>query len=217
MKRYKNIMPHHNSIAILGIHTGIGKTIASAVIAEAIGADYWKPVQAGIEERDIDLVSRLLTDGLGRVHPEAVVLSQPMSPHAAAAIDNVDIDFTKFEWPVTNKTLLVETAGGILSPMSSTTTMADFVLHYQLPVILVVQNYLGSINHSLLSIEVLKNRGVNLLGIVINGTPNSDSETFIEQYSKVPVIARIPHLETLDNATVVKHAHEIKSRLAGIV
>ena len=210
-------MPHHNSIAVLGIHTGIGKTIASAVIAEAIGADYWKPVQAGTEEMDTVLVSNLLTNGAARVHKEAVVLSQPMSPHAAAAIDKVDIDFTKFEWPLTNKTLLVETAGGILSPMSSATTMADFVQHYRLPAILVVQNYLGSINHTLLSIEVLKNRGINLLGIVINGAGNSASETFIEQYGKVPVIARIPYLETLDNASVVKHAHEIKSALADLV
>jgi dethiobiotin synthetase len=203
----------HQSIAILGIHTGIGKTIASAVIAEAIGADYWKPVQAGTEEQDSVLLRHLLTNGTARVHKEAVVLSQPLSPHAAAAIDHIEIDHTKFEWPHTDKTLLVETAGGVLSPMSSTTTMADFVAHYKLPAILVVQNYLGSINHTLMSIEVLKNRGIKLLGVVISGTTNEASETFITQYSGVNIIARISYLNTLDNATVIKEAQTIRHTL----
>ena len=206
-------MVKNNSIAILGIHTGIGKTIASAVIAEAINADYWKPVQAGINERDATLVRHLLTDGANRVHNEAIVLSQPMSPHAAATIDGIEIDYTKFQWPETNKTLLIETAGGILSPMSSSTTMADFVSYYHLPAILVVQNYLGSINHTLLSIEVLKSRGISLLGIIMNGVKNESSETFIEQYSKTPIIARIPHFDTINNNAVVKCAMEINASI----
>src|ERR1035437_7194214 len=123
-------MVHNNSIAILGIHTGIGKTIASAVIAEAINADYWKPVQAGLKERDAILVRHLLTNGAKRVHDETIVLSQPMSPHAAAIIDGIEIDYTKFKWPETDKKILIETAGGILSPMSASSTMADFVKYY---------------------------------------------------------------------------------------
>jgi dethiobiotin synthetase len=206
-----------NSIAILGIHTGIGKTVASAVIAEATGADYWKPVQAGIEERDTTLVKSLLTNGVNRVHDEAIVLSQPMSPHAAAAIDGVEIDFTKFTWPATDKLLLVETAGGILSPMSSTTTMADFVQHYELPAILVVQNYLGSINHTLLSIEVLKGRGINLLGIIINGAANESSETFIEAYGGIPIIARIHQFDIIDKASVAEYSFEISAKLKSFI
>jgi len=200
-------------LAIAGIHTGIGKTIASAVIAEAIGADYWKPVQAGTAERDVLQVQMLLTNGNTRVHEEALLLSTPVSPHAAAHIDGVEIDFTKFIWPKTNGTLLIETAGGLLSPMSASTTMADFIAHYQLPAILVVQNYLGSINHTLLSIEVMKARGISLIGIVINGVANEYSETFIEQYAKVPIIARIPYFDKLDNSTIIKCANEIKDSL----
>jgi dethiobiotin synthetase len=203
----------NNSIAIIGIHTGIGKTIASAVIAEAIGADYWKPVQAGTEERDALLVKQLITNGDARVHDEAIILSQPMSPHAAADIDRVTVDPTQFVWPTTDKTLLVETAGGILSPMSANTTMADFVSYYKLPAILIAQNYLGSINHTLLSIEVVKNRGIVLLGIVMNGTENRSSETFIEQYSKTPIIARIPHLDRLDKNSIATSAEQIKRSL----
>jgi len=206
-----------NSIAILGIHTGVGKTIASAVIAEAIDANYWKPVQAGIEERDTDRVRQLLTDGNTRVHKESLMLSQPMSPHAAAAIDGVEIDYKKFQWPKTNKLLLVETAGGILSPMSANTTMADFVHYYQLSAILVAQNYLGSINHTLLSVEVLKNRGIHLLGIVMNGIANQSSETFIENYSSVPIVARIPHFEILDNSSIKQSAKLIQQSLQNIL
>ena len=202
----------NNSIAIVGIHTGIGKTIASAVIAEAIGADYWKPVQAGTIERDALLVKGLLTNG-ERVHDEAVVLSQPVSPHAAAIIDGIEIDYTKFEWPKTDKTLLIETAGGILSPMSANSTMADFISFYRLPAILVVQNYLGSINHTLLSIEVLKSRSIHLLGIVMNGVQNKSSETFIEQYTKTPLIARIPQFDKIDKQSVVACAAQIKHSL----
>ncbi len=201
------------SIAILGIHTGIGKTIVSAVIAEAIGADYWKPVQAGIDERDVISVESLLTDGGRRVHEEAILLSEPMSPHAAAIIDGVEIDFRKFEWPKTRRTLLVETAGGILSPMSATTTMADFVDYYRLPAILVAQNYLGSINHTLMSIEVLSARGIPLLGIVMNGNANKQSESFIKQYGKTKIIARVPHFETLDNHTIAAYADRLKQKL----
>ncbi len=207
-------LTQNRSIAILGIHTGIGKTIASAVLAEALGADYWKPVQAGTEEKDADILRQLLTNGATRVHPEAIVLSQPLSPHAAAAIDNVAVDYTKFAWPKTDKTLLVETAGGILSPMSANTTMADFVAHYKMPAILVSQNYLGSINHTLMSIEVLKSRGIRLLGIVMNGTPNESSEIFITQYAGVSVIARIPQFERLDSSSVMAYASQIRHSIS---
>ncbi|MFI5196388.1 MAG: dethiobiotin synthase [Chitinophagales bacterium] len=203
----------NNSIAIVGIHTGIGKTIAAAVMAEAIGADYWKPVQAGTEERDTMLVKQLLTNGEQRVHDEAIILSRPMSPHAAAIIDGIEIDHTKFVWPKTGKVLLIETAGGILSPMSGNSTMADFVSYYKLPAILVAQNYLGSINHTLLSVEVLKSRGVSLLGIVMNGVENRSSETFIEDYAKTSIIARIPQFDKIDKQSVAASAAQIKHSL----
>lgn len=206
-----------NKIAILGIHTGIGKTIASAVIAEALEADYWKPVQAGIEERDITIVGHLLTHGHSRVHNEAVLLSQPLSPHAAAAIDNVSIDYTQFVWPETGKMLIVETAGGVLSPINTHYTMADFVAHYNLPSLLVVQHYLGSINHTLLSIEVLQKRNINLMGLVINGAKNEASEVFINEYTGVPVVVRIPRFDLLDNPNIVASATQVTSSLQQII
>lgn len=202
-----------NPIAIVGIHTGIGKTISSAVIAEAIGADYWKPVQAGIAERDMVLVRQLLTDGESRVYDEAVLLSQPLSPHAAAKIDHIEIDYTKFDWPETDKTLLIETAGGLLSPMSANTTMADFISHYQLPAILISLNYLGSINHTLMTIEALKSRGIKLLGVIMNGLENESSENFIQNYSGVPVLARIPYINDLSKDGIRRCALQLKPLL----
>jgi dethiobiotin synthetase len=192
----------HKSIAIIGIHTGIGKTVVSAVIAEAIGADYWKPVQAGIEERDMSLVQELLTNGGARVHREAVLLTQPVSPHAAAEYDGVTIDFREFKWPETDKVLLVETAGGLMSPISAEETMIDFIQYYDLPVVLVTNNYLGSINHTLLTLEVLHDGGVQVLGIVVSGDENRQSESFIENYSNVPIIAHVPQLINLDAESV---------------
>jgi dethiobiotin synthetase len=206
-----------NTIAIAGIHTGIGKTIVSAVLAEALGADYWKPVQAGLEERDAALVKQLITNGDQRVHPEAVLLPQPISPHAAAAIDGITIDYTKFAWPTTDKLLLVETAGGVLSPMTDSATMADFISYYQLPTILVAQNYLGSINHTLLSIEALTSRGINILGIVISGHHNKASESFIEQYGEIPVIAAVPHVDELTANEIAKQAAAIKPNLSHLI
>ncbi len=187
----------YNTIAVLGIHTGIGKTVVSAVLTEALQAHYWKPVQAGIEDRDMITVQSLITDGVARVHPEAVLLRTPASPHTAAAIEGVTIDFQEFSWPVTSTPLLVETAGGVLSPMTDTATMADFVTHYQLPVILVSQNYLGSINHTLTAIETLKNRNIPILGVVMSGDTDTYSESFITSYTNLPIVARIPFIAPL--------------------
>lgn len=200
-----------NTIAIAGIHTGIGKTVVSAALAEALGADYWKPVQAGLEERDTDAVRQWLTNGDARVHAEAVALTQPLSPHAAAAIDGIAIDHTAFAWPKTDKLLIVETAGGLLSPISATATMADFIHHYRLPTFLISQNYLGSINHTLLTIEVLRNRGIQILGIVMSGDKNTASETFIEQYGQTPILARIPQLLPVNKSSIAQCAAHIKA------
>lgn len=205
----------NNIIAIAGIHTNIGKTITSAVLTEALQADYWKPVQAGdLDKRDSMTVQQLISNNRSHIHKEALLLSQPMSPHAAAAIDGIEVDHTKFHLPVTENTLLMETAGGVLSPLSNTMTMADLIQYYQLPAILVTQNYLGSINHTLLTIEVLRNRNIPLLGVVVNGESNEPSESYIEEYGKVPIIARIPRFDILNKEAVQECAENIKISLA---
>jgi dethiobiotin synthetase len=196
----------HNAIAIAGIHTGIGKTIVSAAITEALGAHYWKPVQAGLEERDRDTVCRLITNGTQRVHPEAVALTMPASPHTAAAAEGITIDYTTFQWPQTTHPLVVETAGGILSPISNTQTMADMLAWWQVPIILVTQHYLGSINHTVAAIEVMRARQLPIAALVLSGNDNPSSQKFIEEYTGLKIAARIPWLAVPDNASLTQCA-----------
>lgn len=200
-------------IAIGGIHTGIGKTIVAAVLAEAIGADYWKPVQAGIEERDTDTVSRLISNGPSRVHPEAVLLKHPMSPHAAARLESVEIEPKSFIWPRISRPLIIETAGGLLSPISERATMADFVTDFELPLILVIANYLGSINHTLMCLEVIRNRDIKLVGIIISGSRHEPSESFIEQYSGTRISAHIPLLSPVSQESVAENSRTLKPEI----
>jgi len=208
----------YKQVAIAGIHTGIGKTVASAVLAEALDADYWKPVQAGeLDNSDTKIVGSLLNNGASRVHPEAFRLTKPMSPHAAADIDNVVIDHKTFSFPATEKPLLIETAGGLLSPLNSIATMAEFISYYKLPAILISSNYLGSINHTLLSLEVLKNRNIPLAGLIMCGHPNKDSEEYIETYSGISITARIPFFEELSKEAIAQCAAGIKTQLSQVL
>ena len=203
-------------IAIAGIHTGIGKTVTSAVLALALDADYWKPVQAGTEETDSSLLRNWMAGGKGLVHPEAHVLSQPLSPHTAAAIDGVAVEIGMMPIPTTENLLLIETAGGLLSPMNDSATMADFIQFHQLPVILVTRHYLGSINHTLLTAEVLHSRNIPVLGLVINGPANSSSEQFELEYSGLHVIARIPELDLTNPNAVAACAEDLRPSLKAI-
>jgi dethiobiotin synthetase len=201
------------TIAIAGIHTGVGKTIASAVLTKALQADYWKPVQAGdLDNSDTITVQQLVGENhTCMFHPEAFRLTQPLSPHLAAAMDGVTIDHTQLRLPQTTNTLLVETAGGLHSPMSDTATMVDFIQHHQLPVILVTRHYLGSINHTLAAIEVLRQRQIPLLGLIVSGDAHEASEQFITNYSGVPVSAHIPEMTTPDAAQVAVIAEACKT------
>ncbi len=197
------------TIAIVGIHTGIGKTLVSAVLAEAWEADYWKPVQSGTEERDCETVRALVSPLPDRIHPERFLLTTPVSPHEAAKIDNKTFGLDDFVIPITARTLLIETAGGVMSPMTQDKTMADFAAHFRLPVVLVSQNYLGSINHTLSAIESLRVRGISILGLIMSGHPNPASELFIEQYSGCSIIGRVPWMEN-------PNPESVKAAAAGI-
>lgn len=196
--------------AITGIHTGIGKTVVSAVLAEALGADYWKPVQAGDLENSDSLRVRSLIGGGSDIHPEAYRLSTPVSPHAAARMEGMSLDPLGIQLPSTGRHLVVETAGGVLSPFSDTVTMADFVARHRLPALLVTRHYLGSINHTLACIEALRSRDIALKGIVVSGEPDSDSESFIRQYSGCSDMAHVPQLSEITPAVIRLLAAQLK-------
>jgi dethiobiotin synthetase len=198
------------AIAILGIHTGIGKTVVSAVLAQALGADYWKPVQAGGDPTDTELVRSLVDHPNTVFHPERYRLRDALSPHAAAANEGLTLQLSDFVLPKTTNRLLVETAGGVLSPVTDQHTALDLVEHLQVPVILVSQAYLGSINHTLLCMDVLKQRGTQVLGLIHSGPRNIASEDFIHRYAPELPTAHVEQLAALDAANVRMAANAIR-------
>jgi dethiobiotin synthetase len=179
-------------IFVTGIGTDIGKTVVSAVLVEALKADYWKPVQTGsFFSRDTTEVQRIISNTKSCFHPETYLLKQPMSPHAAAELEGVEIDMDKICLPDTSNHLIIEGAGGLMVPLNRKYFMIDLIRKFNAEVILVVKNYLGSINHTLLSIEVLKSKGINIMGIVINEEPHELSESIILQHSGLKLLGRI--------------------------
>ncbi|MBC7407425.1 MAG: dethiobiotin synthase [Arcicella sp.] len=192
---------------IAGIGTEIGKTFVSSILTEALEADYWKPIQSGaLDFTDTDMVRSLISTNKTVFHPETYRLSEPMSPHAAAEIDGVEIELSKFELPKTNNHLIVEMAGGIMVPLNNRETNLDLIKKLNIPVILVSKNYLGSINHTLLSVEILKLNNINIKGIIFNGQQNISSEDFILNYTKLDFLGRIDFEQNLDKNVVKKYA-----------
>lgn len=199
---------------ITGIDTNVGKTIAAAVVTQALEADYWKPVQAGdLNHSDSLKVKSLLSNNKSILHPEAYQLNTPASPHYAAAVDNITIEKKKFVLPATNNHLVVEGAGGLFVPLNDHYLIIDLIQDLKIPVILVVNFYLGSINHTLSSIEALKSRSIPVAGLLFNGKITAASQSYILQYSQLPNLGEIPTLPTLDAKNIAKQAAILRPKL----
>jgi dethiobiotin synthetase len=193
---------------VTGIDTDSGKTLVSAILCQALQADYWKPVQAGLP-RDADTVKNLTNNSV-RIFPEAYILKTPASPHAAAALDGVTIELAKFIAPDTEHDLIIEGAGGCLVPLNDTDFVIDIAPEVADAVILVADLYLGSINHTLLTVEALKKRELPVKGIIFNGKSNSESERIILHHSGLPCLLRITPEENIDHETVKRYAEQLK-------
>lgn len=192
---------------VAGIGTEIGKTVVSAILVEALKADYWKPVQSGaLADSDTDTVRRLVSNSVSQFHPEAYRLTQPLSPHAAAEQDGITIDPKTITLPQTNNALVIELAGGLMVPFNDTYLNIDLVQQLSLPVMLVSRNYLGSINHTLLSVEACRSRNIHLLGILFNGPTVPATETFILNYTGLPCLGRIGQEDVVTQKVVRKYA-----------
>ncbi len=179
-------------IFVTGIGTDVGKTVVSAVLVQALKADYWKPIQTGTElDNDTERVKKLVSNSTSVFHKEAYSLKAPYAPFASAALEGIEIDFEKITLPETNNTLIIEGAGGLLAPITETHFIIDLITKFDAETILVVQNYIGSINHTLLSIEALKSRNINVIGIVVSGVENKMSEKIILQHSGLTLLGRI--------------------------
>ncbi|MFN8284068.1 MAG: dethiobiotin synthase [Chitinophagales bacterium] len=198
---------------IAGIGTDIGKTVASAVLVEALAADYWKPVQSGnVDNTDSHFIEKYARNH-NIIHREAFLLNEPVSPHLAAKLESKVIDIELIELINTNNHLIIETAGGLLSPLSEKYLCIDLIKRLQLPVILISMNYLGSINHTLLSIEALKQRNIPIEGIIFSGEPNPETERYILEYSKIPLAGKIPFADNLTSNFISEQAKQFKHLL----
>jgi dethiobiotin synthetase len=184
---------------ITGTDTGIGKTTAAAMLTLALDADYWKPIQSGTADGTDRATVQALT-GLpdGRFLPEAYVFTQPLSPHRAAELDGVDIDFMQLHQPETERRLIIEGAGGLLVPINRHVLQADLFAAWGAPLILCCRTGLGTINHTLLSCEAIRRRGIDLHGLLFIGDDNPDNIRTIAEMTDAPVLGRLPQLERMD-------------------
>jgi len=196
---------------ITGIGTEIGKTVSSAIVVEALEADYWKPIQAGeLEYSDSQKVKDLISNTKSQFHAESYRLKLPTSPHAAAQKESICIELSKCQLPKTTNALVVEGAGGLLVPLNDKDCIIDLIKILNIEVILISQHYLGSINHTLLSIEALKNRNIPIKGILFNGEENKDTEHIILSKSGLVSLGRIPQMKTVNKAAIKEVAEQLK-------
>jgi dethiobiotin synthase len=188
---------------VTGTDTNVGKTVVSAWLVARLGACYWKPVQAGNHpETDSAIVRRLSDAPPDRILPEAYVLPEPIAPHEAARRAGVAIDMKKLVPPPCDRPLVVEGAGGLMVPLTDRAFVIDLAHELDLPVVLVTRSTLGTINHTLLSLEAIRRRGLHLAGVVVNGPETPHNRAAIERYGQVEIIAEIPWLDQMTAASL---------------
>lgn len=202
-------------IFVTGISTEVGKTIASAIIAEALEADYWKPIQAGdLDDSDSHKIARLISNTTTKIHKSSYVLNTPMSPHAAADIDGIHINLQKIVPPETENHLVIEGAGGLLVPLNNDDTILDIIMP-SYKVVVISRHYLGSINHTLLTINWLKQKGYDV-SLIFSGNENSTTESIILHKTGVSLIGRIEEEAVFDKKVIQKYADKFHSALISL-
>jgi malonyl-CoA O-methyltransferase len=201
-------------VFVTGTDTAVGKTVVSAWLVRALEADYWKPVQAGLEgETDSEVVRRLAALPPERIHASAYRLKAPLSPHEAARREGVRIDLARLDLPVSSRPIVAEGAGGVLVPLDADALIVDLMARLGLPVVLVARCTLGTINHTLLSLEALRARRLPLLGVVLNGPPNEANRKAIETHGRAHILAELPRFDALDESAIVEAARRFPPRL----
>lgn len=192
---------------VTGIGTDVGKTIVSAILVEALKADYFKPVQCGdLDNSDTAKVRDLISNRVTQFHASSYAFQEPASPHYAAELENKKVDLNKIKLPSTNEALIIEGAGGILVPLNREKLILDLVAKWDVEVIVVSRNYLGSINHTLLTIQALQERNITIKGIIFNDTPNEPTESVILEYTGVTFLGRVLNETSFDRSTIKRYA-----------
>ena len=197
---------------VTGISTEVGKTVASAILVEALSADYWKPIQAGeLDNCDTKKVEQLISNRSSVFHPNSYALHTPMSPHAAAKIDNISIELKKIKPIKTENHLVIEGAGGLLVPLNNKQTVFD-IIQPDYKVVVVSRHYLGSINHTLLTVNLLKEKGFDV-SIIFSGNEHKTTETIISRMTQAPIIGRIDEEPYFDKNVILEYAEIFRSKL----
>ena len=201
---------------ITGISTDVGKTITSAIVVEALEADYWKPVQAGdLDNSDSHKVKSKISNSKSRFYPNSYQLNTPASPHLAAEIDGITIDLKNIQEPKTDNHLVIEGAGGIFVPLNEENSIIDLI-QPDYKVIVVSRHYLGSINHTLLTIEAIQNRGFQVAGIIFSGSENKSTESLILNKTKIKCIGRIDEEPYFDQNVIKEYADLFRDNLLNL-
>lgn len=200
-------------LIVTGCSTNVGKTLTSAILVTALQGDYWKPVESGTADESDTLTVQKLSSTEGVIHAPSYRMHSPLSPHHVARLENITIRTENITPPQTNRPLIIETAGGILVPLNDKTLTLDLFSTWNALWVVVSRNYLGSINHTLLTIETLKQREVKIGGIIFNGEPNPDSESAIVDFAQLPCLGRILPEQVLNKNTIQTYANQWKKKL----
>ena len=203
-------------IFVTGIGTEVGKTIVSAIIVEALKADYWKPIQAGeLENSDSHKIKELISNTQSKIFDNSYALQTPMSPHAAANIDGITIDLDNIILPKSSNDMVIEGAGGLLVPLNNKETILD-IIEKDYKIIIVSKHYLGSINHTLLTVGMLKQNGFEIAGIIFNGDECSTTENIIEKLTEATILGRIDKEDQINKEVIKKYANSFKTVLENL-
>lgn len=198
---------------ITGISTEVGKTMSSAIVVESLQADYWKPIQSGdLDNSDTMKVKSLISNSISTFFPSSYEFDYPASPHLSAQMEGRHIELAHIKRPHSSNTLVIEGAGGLFVPLNERNTILDLMLPTD-KIVLISRHYLGSINHTMLSVEALQRRGLNIFGIIFSGEENTATESWIASYTQIPIIGRIEEEPFFDKNTIKKYADLFKKNL----
>lgn len=203
------------NLFVTGIGTNVGKTVVSAILTEALQADYWKPIQSGtIEGMDSETVRSLISNSRTVIHPETYLLKEPLSPHFAAKLENIEINLQKINLPDTTSSIVIEGAGGLLVPINNSEYVIDIAKKIDCEIVVVISNYLGCINHSLLTIDYLLRNNFKIHSLVFNGDFETEVKDVILNYVSNCKIIDIPTMETLSKELISPVAANVKQQMA---
>lgn len=207
-----------HKIIVAGSGTDVGKTVVSAILTTLLEGDYWKPVECGHgEESDTATMKKLIDTSRHRIYPSAYSFQAALSPHQAARLENISINLDCIVPPLTTRTLIIESAGGIFVPLSTKALSIDLFKSWESTWIIVSKHYLGSINHTLLTLDALKRQNISVMGLIFNGVANPDSEGAILEFSKLPLLGRLLPETNLNAQTIQRYAKQWKPKLSQLI